>query len=133
MKKFFLLFAFCMLFVSSAQARGFVLFNTGDELFEVADFPAEVMRQNTDLQEYQAGYKCSRFGLFWADVWTWDCKLVAVSKDDSYADLPAAVVSQLSTDPRYGFGKTKRNFWNHYGFWGMIAAFVLMTYFGSRS
>ncbi|SHH46812.1 hypothetical protein [Massilia sp. CF038] len=111
-----------MLFCLPAQAKGFLLFNTGSELFEVAPFPAEMVSEYRDLNSYKAGYKCDHFGLFWADIWTWNCSLVAVSAQDSYADLPAAVASKLRGDPAYAFKNTQRSFWNHYGILAALAA-----------
>lgn len=105
-----------------AQAKGIFMVNTGDELFTVAAFPERLISQFPALAQVQAGYKCEHFGLFWADVWTWDCKLVGVDAGDSYYDLPEPVVSALATDPQYAMGKAKRGLWNHYGIFAMLAA-----------
>lgn len=115
--------------------RGIAVINTGDELFEVADFPADVIKANPAAASAKVGYKCSHFGLFWADIWTWDCKLVAVTGDSSYADLPNALVAQLAGDSHYALGEAKRGFWNHYAFWtliGAIGAFLVFLMVGGR-
>jgi hypothetical protein len=124
---------FSLLFAMPAHARkGFALFNTGDELFAVADFPADIVKDNPKAKDMQAGYKCSHFGLFYADVWTWDCKLVAMKGDDSYSDLPADLASKLSSDPQYAFSKAQRGFWNHYAFWTALGTLALLIVIGSR-
>jgi hypothetical protein len=110
-----------LLFCQPTYAKGLLIYNTGDELFEVADFPAELVSEFRDLNSMRAGYKCDRFGLFWADVWTWNCAMVGVSAE-SYSDLPAKVVSTLSADPHYAFKHAKRGFWNHYGILAVLAA-----------
>lgn len=104
------------------QAKGLFVINTGDEMFEVGSFPADVIQTHPAAKDYKAGYKCSHFGILWADVWTWDCKLVAVTGENSYADLPDELVAKLVSDPQYAFGKAQRNFWNHYGFWLVLMA-----------
>lgn len=126
-----------VLFVAGASApalakKGVVVVNTGDELFAVAPFPADVVKQYPRTADIQVGYKCSHFGLFWADVWTWNCQLVAVTGENSYADLPPAIHDQLAADPRYAFGEAKRGYWNHYGFptlvLGLLALFALVIW-----
>jgi hypothetical protein len=121
-----ILFALALSLLCSlpAQARGFVLFNTGNELFEVAAFPQKLTDEDQELRNVKAGYKCDRFGIFWADVWTWNCQLVAVTGEDSYADLPAAIVTTLAADPDYSMKQAKRSFWNLYGFWSLIGAAI---------
>ena len=107
--------ALCLCAAVPAQAKGLFIINTGDEMFEVGSFPAEVVQTYPGTKAYKAGYKCSHFGILWADVWTWDCQLVAVTGDNSYADLPDAVVSKMGSDPLYAMGKAQRSVWNHYG------------------
>jgi hypothetical protein len=118
-----------LLCCQTAQAKKFALINTGDELFEVAAFPLNLATEFPKLSTLKAGYKCKHFGVFWADVWTWDCHLVGVMTDESYLELPDRVVSSLSGDSQYKFGRAKRGVWNHYGFWvvlgGLLAFGVL--------
>jgi len=122
--------ALCLFAAMPAHARrGFALINTGDELFEVAPFPADVVRAIPAAVSSQVGYKCSHFGLFWADIWTWDCKLVAVTGENSYGDLPDELVAKLAADPQYAMSNAKRGFWNHYVFWSLVGAFAAFVLF----
>jgi len=100
--------------------RGIGVINTGEELFEVAPFPTEVLADMTN--DLKVGYKCSHLGVFWADVWTWDCQLVAVKGENSYTNLPEELRTKLSADPQYDYSHAKRGLWNHYGFWAALAA-----------
>jgi hypothetical protein len=118
----FALYAAVLTFSGAAHAkRGMVVFNTGDELFEVA--PYQIVPQSPPIT---IGYKCSHFGLFWADVFTWDCKMVAYLGETTYADLPDQLATQLQGDPRYKMSKAKRGFWNHYAFWVLIGLVCLI-------
>jgi hypothetical protein len=113
--------ALCVLLSAPAHAkRGGGIINTGDELFTVGDFPADIVKDNPAAKTAKVGYKCSHFGLFWADVWTWDCKLVAVTGTNSYADLPAGITANLATNPSYAFSKAERGLWNKYAFWTLV-------------
>gem|GEM_PF-925389 len=116
-------FSLAVLFCQPTYAKGFLLFNTGDELFEVAEFPSEMVNEYRDLKSLKAGYKCDRFALFWADVWTWNCSMVAITPRESYMELPDGIVSTLKADSHYAFKHAKRSFWNHYGFLAALAAF----------
>ena len=111
--------------------RGIGIINTGDELFEVADFPADVVAAIPQAKEMKVGYKCSHFGVFWADVWTWDCQLVGVSGENSYTSLPDELRNKLVADPQYAYSHAKRGFWNHYGFWGALALLVAFLGIGA--
>jgi hypothetical protein len=116
-----------LMFSQPSYAKGLLLMNTGDELFELAAFPEQMISGYPGLKGVSAGYKCDRFGLFWADVWTWNCTLVAINGDDSYSDLPQAITSELASDPSYGFKHAKRGFWNHYGIAAVLGALGLMS------
>ena len=111
--------------------RGIGIINTGDELFEVAPFPADVIAAIPQTKNLQVGYKCSHFGIFWADVWTWDCKLVGVEGESSYTDLPDELRTKLSADPQYAYSHAKRGLWNHYGFWGALGALAVLLGIGA--
>ncbi|MBW4602784.1 MAG: hypothetical protein KME29_25255 [Calothrix sp. FI2-JRJ7] len=109
-----------------AQARGLIIYNTGEELFEVADFPQEMVAQYPGLKDYKISYACQRFGLFWADVWTWDCKLTAGNiSTNTIADIPQELIPKLEKD--YPFDQVQRNFWNKYGFITMVGIFALLA------
>jgi hypothetical protein len=108
-----------------AQARGLVIYNTGEELFEVADFPQDMVAQYPGLKDYKISYTCQRFGLFWADVWTWDCKLMAGNISTNTAtDVPQELKATLEKD--YPFDKAQRNYWSKYGIITMLGGFVLL-------
>jgi hypothetical protein len=111
--------------------RGLAIINTGDELFEVAEMPAEVVAAHPQSKGVKAGYKCSHFGIFWADVWTWDCKLVAVLGENSYADLPPEVAGQLAANSQFTFSNAKRGLWNHYAVPALLGGLVLLLLVGA--
>lgn len=119
-------FVLSVLCAAPAQAKGILLFNTGNELFEVGAFPQKLSTENPELNTVKAGYKCDHFGVFWADAWTWNCKLVAVMGEDTYADLPANVEQALSADPAYGMDHAQRGFWNHYGLLSVLVAGIAL-------
>ena len=97
----------------SAEAR--VVVNTGEELFEVADFPQSMTEKYPRLKDYKVSYLCQRFGIFWANIWTWDCQLMAGSiSSKSVIELPPEYAETLKKD--YPFEKAERNYWNKYGF-----------------
>ena len=128
-QRFLAILALCLCAVVPVQAKGLFIINTGDEMFEVASFPADVIQTYPATKDYKAGYKCNHFGVIWADAWTWDCKLVAVTGENSFADLPDEVVTKLASDPLYAMGKAQRNFWNHYGFLlAIIAGIAFLAY-----
>lgn len=110
----------------AAQAKGIFIINTGDELFEVKDLPAAEVANypaNTKL-----GFKCSRFGVFWADVWTWDCQQALVDvAGEKYGDLPP----ELKSEANYTMSDAKRGLWEHYGIAAVIGGLLLLT-FGGR-
>lgn len=127
-KKYWLLIIMLWLGLSAvpAQAKGFVLFNTGEELFEVKPLPERIIKDYPEAEGLKLGYKCSHFGVFWADVWTWDCKMVGVENVnmDSYVELPEDITKELRTESQYNFSKAQRTVWNHYGVPLALAAFL---------
>lgn len=109
-----------------AQAKGLLIYNTGEELFEVADFPQDMVNIYPGLKDYKVSYACQRFGLFWADVWTWDCKLTAGNlSTNTIVDIPQELIPKLEQD--YPFDKAQRNFWNKYGIVTMVGIFALLA------
>jgi hypothetical protein len=108
-----------------AQARGLVIYNTGEELYEVADFPQDMVAQYPGLKDYKISYTCQRFGLFWASLWTWDCKLMAGNlSTNTVTDVPQELKATLDKD--YPFNKAQRNYWEKYGFITMLGILVLL-------
>lgn len=91
-----------------------LLLQTGDELFEVANAPKLE-------QGYSVGYACKRLGLFGADLWTWDCQLMAVNLDEfAVADLTDELHAELAQ--KYSLDDRVRDPWNHYG----VAILILL-------
>ncbi len=105
--------------------RGFAIFNTGDEVFEVADLPPDL--QSAEYPGWKLGYKCDRVGIFWANAWTWDCTLVAFDGDETYADLSDELRAELSG--QYSMSDAKRGIWNKYGIFliGALVAFGIFA------
>lgn len=93
-----------------------LFFQTGDELFEIKGAPAFD-------EGYSVGYACQRFGLFGADIWTWDCKLMAVNIEDfSAGELGDELKAQMEST--YSLSDRVRNPWNHYGVFVLLIALV---------
>ena len=110
MKKAFLglVLLFACLAPTITFAKGVPLFfQTGDELFEIDGAPIFD-------DGYSVGYACKRFGLFGADVWTWDCDLMAINVNEfSAGDLEEDFKAEMLAT--YSLSDRKRNLWNHYG------------------
>ena len=111
---------------SVSFAKGVPLFfQTGDELFEVEGAP-------TLDEGYSVGYACKRFGLFGADVWTWNCELMAVNLDKfSAGELDDPVKTEMSA--KYSLSDRKRNPWNHYGVAGLAVLLIGAAVVKARS
>ena len=93
--------------LSYAAKSAPLFFQTGDELFEIEGAP-----QFED--GYSVGYACQRFGLFGADIWTWDCEIMAVNVEEfSAGELPDEMKEEFSK--QYSLSDRKRGVWNHYG------------------
>lgn len=61
-----------------AEAKGFFLINTGEDVVAVGEIKPELkaeLESNTAVGA-QIGMMYSRFGLFWLDIWRWDKKYV---------------------------------------------------------
>lgn len=93
---------------SVSYAKGVPLFfQTGDELFEIDGAP-------TFDDGYSIGYACKRFGLLGADIWTWDCRIMAVNLDEfSAGSLEPELTAEMES--KYSLSNRVRNPWNHYG------------------
>lgn len=128
MKK--IIFALCVALLAAAPTLSFakgvpLFFQTGDELFEVEGAPV--------LEEgYSVGYACKRFGLFGADIWTWNCNLMAVNLEKfSAGELGDQLKTEMSA--KYHLSDRKRNLWNHYGIAGLLLLLVGFGLFKSKS
>ncbi len=114
---------------AEARKRGFPLFfviNTGDVMYKVADLPEE-MQSDPEWNGWVLGYKCSHFGILWADFRTWDRQLV-VFKDSTFSDLPTELRQELEI--QYPFSDCQRNVWNRFGW--IVLTGVLGTGIFSR-
>ena len=108
-----LLAAALLALAPAAEAKIPIPINTGNGVFEVAPLPETLKAMDRSLASWKLGYKCDRFGILWADVWTWNCKLVAYDGVKSYSDLPDELRTKLEKE--YPMSKAQRGFWNHYG------------------
>lgn len=93
-----------------------LFFQTGDELFEIEGAP--------EFEDgYSVGYACQRFGLFGADIWTWDCDLMAINIEEfSAGELDPEFKAEMES--KFSLSDRVRGPWNHYGAFGM--AFLLI-------
>lgn len=134
LKKLFIMLCLCFLWHAPAQAKGLLVFNTGDEMFKVGPFPKEIADQFEDMNGMEVGYKCKHFGVLWADVRTWDCSLVGVkdAEPDTFYELPADISATLSKNPAYQENKMQRNFWNHYGIFILVFAIIGLILIGRK-
>ena len=74
---------------------------------------------------------CKRFGLFGADVWTWDCHMLAGQvAAESYADLPASYAQRL--EAQFPMSQAKRGFWNHYGIVSLLTLLIGWGFFKKK-
>lgn len=104
-------------FPTYSFAKGAPLFfQTGDELFEIEGAPK--------LEDgYSVGYACKRFGLFGADVWTWDCDIMAINLSEFSAwDLSDEDKAEYSQ--KFSLDDRERSPWNNYGVFGLALALV---------
>jgi hypothetical protein len=109
--------------------RGLGIITWGEELFEVADFQNEFsIMGKAQSSLIKIGYKCSHFGFFWADAYTWDCTMVHMVDSEHYSKLPDNISNQLLGNPQYKLSRAKRSFWNHYAFWIFITVFSFWLY-----
>jgi len=102
-----------------------MFFQTGDELFEIEGAP-----QFED--GFSVGYACQRFALFGADVWTWDCDLMAINIDKFAAgELDEKYKAEMAT--KYSLSDRKRGFWNQYGFLSCVLFFIALSFIKGSS
>jgi len=107
---------------SAADAKGLFIFNWGEDMFEVGEFPAEMVTS----EGVKAGYKCQVLGLFWAYFHWWDCQPVAFM-GDSYDDSP-----ELANYVRENFKESdvKLGAWQRHGRWLFAGILLLFIGFG---
>ena len=89
-------------------ARIPLFFQTGDALYEIDGAP--------EFDDGSSvGYLCQRFALFFADIWTWDCKIMYVFMEEfGVEEIPQEELCEYQGS--YTSSDRKRSFWNQYGF-----------------
>jgi hypothetical protein len=104
--------ALVLLGLAPAPARALVVYHSGEDAFDVADFGDDVLDSIAEqmgvppedkpamkavLGQQKVGYRCSIFGLFWAYFAWWDCQPIMFKWTDStnyeYLPLDTAQVS----------------------------------------
>jgi hypothetical protein len=109
----------------TAEAKGILIINTGEDVFETGSLPASIA---ADLPGAKAGYRCSVFGVFWAYIVTWGCTPVAyVDNGGTFSYNDEADVVKAVSD-QYPPNAIKMGFWAHHGRWLMLAA--ILAFFG---
>lgn len=103
-------------FPDSAEARrGIAIINTGEDIFEAGPLPDSLFTSlapedqaaaRSQMAGWNAGYKCSIFGVFWIYIAMWDCKPVAF-QGDSFDDQPEVAQAIEATY----HGKYSAGFW----------------------
>lgn len=109
---------------SIAQAKGVAIFNTGEDIFESGELPAE-LTQGKEAAGWKAGYKCQVFGIFWAYVHWWDCEPVAF-QGDTYDNSPEVAKAVAA---KYQPGDVQMGAWQKHGRWA-FAALILFGIIG---
>ena len=94
-------FAFVATLSAEAEARrGLVVINTGEDVIEIAEIPADHREQLGIPGEPAVGVMYSHFGVFWLDIVRWDAKFVLYVDDGldgfSYEEMPVEELAQLA-------------------------------------
>lgn len=103
--------------------RGVAVINTGEDMFPAGPLP-EPYDQAAELQGFQAGYRCSIFGVFWMYATWWDCKPVAVNMEaESYID-DAELVTAIAA--KYTEADIQAGFWKGTMRWLLLGILLLI-------
>ena len=115
----------------TAEAKGILIINTGEDVFETGPLPASIA---ADLPAgAKAGYRCNVFGVFWAYLATWGCTPVAyVDEGSSFSYNDEADVIKAVSD-QYSPSTIKMGFWAHHGRWLILAAILAFIGFTKLS
>jgi hypothetical protein len=108
-----------------AHAAGLLLYNTGEDAFEVGPLP-EPLSAAEFPDGVKAGYKCQVFGLFWAYIAKWDCTPVAfLAEGDTinFNDDPEVVAAIAA---KYTVSDIKGGFWTMHGRWILLLALITL-------
>ncbi len=111
-----LMVAFAMPSVASAKGFGFI--SHGDELVEVGPIPEAPGRV--------VGSLCQHVSVLWANIYTWNCRLVVTDKElQKYMEIPEPL--QQEFEARYSVANAQRDVWAKYGIFVLIGLFGLMA------
>jgi hypothetical protein len=95
-----------------ARVRIPIPVHTGQEMFEVGPLPAELQAWRPELKDWKVAWMCDRIGILFADVWTWNCRIVAYDGKSTYDDVPQDWRESLEAE--HPMSKA-RGLWNRYG------------------
>jgi len=98
-----------------AEAKGILIYNTGDQTFATGPLPAPYDK-DPELAGFQAGYLCQVQGVFWSYFSVSECKPVAF-QGDRYVEGPE--LTQALT-AKYGEADMQRGIWGRFG-WMLFA------------
>lgn len=102
-----------------AEAKGMLIYNTGDETFATGPLPAPY-DADPQLAGYQAGYLCQVKGVFWSYFSVSECKPVAFQGDQYFES--AELTQALSA--KYSEADMQRGIWGRFG-WMLLALGVV--------
>ena len=105
--------------------RGLAIINTGADVFEAGELP-ESLISDAEPAGWKAGYRCEVFGVFWAYLFTWDCKPVVFKQDaggDFTYDNSAPVAAAVSAV--YSESDMKMGWWKGGARWGFLGLIIL--------
>jgi hypothetical protein len=102
-----------------AEAKGLLIYNSGDETFATGPLPAPY---DTDpqLAGFQAGYLCKVKGVFWSYYSVSECKPVAF-QGDKYVDGPELT---QALNAKYSEADMQRGIWGHFGWMLLVLGAV---------
>ena len=83
----------------SAEAKGLMIINTGDDVKEVSDIKDEIRAEvEADTAPgVKIGFMYSRFGVFWLDIWRWSGKFV-LYQGTTVWEAPEEALKEIAKD-----------------------------------
>jgi len=93
-----------------AEAKGLLIYNTGDETFATGPLPAPYDK-DPELAGFQAGYLCQVKGVFWSYFSVSECKPVAF-QGDRYVESPELAKALTA---KYSEADMQRGIWGRFG------------------
>jgi len=97
----------------------------GEVVYDTGALPENATNHtDMDITDFRAGYVCDHLALFWAEIARWNCKTsIIMAKDTFAANPPAPIIEALKK--KYSEDDIQMNFWERYGRWILLAAFLL--------